>query len=289
MSQMTDQPGPAATFERLLGSGQLAPWLQQLLTALHDGQDPATAARWGQRIADSLLTLRRAEGDGQLPFEVVHDWQARCVVPLMLQAAAPAGNEPASVERPASGSADGEPMGKAAMASLPRMHERAAAGERFGEADWRAAIEPALRQLYRHAYGYAEAYATARASASAYASANDFSEQGALEFADSYAKLSTDANRQSYTEANAVANAALLAAAYASGDLRAYAQTYPFALAHACAHAYANSAGQAAATEAGSPGEIGSAGGQPGPAERRQAAYTRLAGGLADSLSRILG
>ncbi|HEX8078898.1 MAG TPA: hypothetical protein VF557_01675 [Jatrophihabitans sp.] len=253
---MSDPPGGAVTFERLLASGQLPAWLPQLLMTLYDGQDPGTAAGWARRIADSL---------GQAPFEVVHDWQARTVVPLILRACEPAVPEQVT---------DQPSPDEAAGADLQRMHARAAAGERFGEADWRAAIEPALRTLYQQAYGYAEAYATARASAIAYAHANDFSESGAIQFADSYAKMSTDSNRKSYAESNAVANAAVLAAAYASGDAQAYADSYPFALVHACAHACANQADQAgdeATTQV----------------ERRQAAYTRLAEGLADSLARF--
>ena len=252
---------PAAPLDRLLASQQLPVWLPQLLMTLYDGQDPDTAAGWARRIADSL---------GQPPFEVVHDWQARTVVPLIVQACEPAAPEQATGEPKT-----GEPTtGEQAGADLQRMHARAAAGERFGEADWRVAIEPVLRTLYQQAYGYAEAYATARASALAYAHANDFSESGAIQFADSYAKLSTDSNRKSYAESNAVANAAVLAAAYASGDAQAYADSYPFALVHACAHACANQAdhaGDEATTQV----------------ERRQAAYARLAEGLADSLARF--
>lgn len=252
------------TFERLLASVQLPAWLPQLLMTLYDGQKSDTATGWARRIAGSLE---------QAPFEMVHDWQARTVVPLILQAC-----EPATTMQAISEQATGEPApGGPAGADLQRMHARSAAGERFGEADWRAAIEPALRKLYQQAYGYAEAYATARASALAYAHANDFSESGAVQFADSYARLSTESNRKSYAESNAAANAAVLAVAYASGDAQAYAESYPSALAHACAHACANQAGQPG--QAGDEATI--------QVERRRAAYTRLAEGLADSLARF--
>lgn len=281
ITQVTDPPAGSATFQRLLASEQLPAWLPQLLTTLYDGQHPDAATRWGQRVADSFE---------QAPFEVVHDWQARTVVPLILQACEPGTLEP---EAPEPGTP--EPT----SADLRQLHARAADGERFGEAEWQAAIEPVLRALYRQAYGYAEAYATARASALAYAQANDFSESGAVEFADSYAKLSTDSNRKSYTEANAVANAAVLAAAYASGDAQAYAEAYPFALVHACAHACANQAcpeSQAEpATQADRSGPAGAGVAGAGAAgdeaatraERRQAAYARLANGLAESLTRF--
>ena len=239
-------------FQQLLDSGQLPAWLLQVLSTLYDGQDPETAARWGRRIT------RRVPADGQLPFAVLHDWQARTVVPMMAAAEQPEG----VAEQPA--------------AELRRMHARAAAGNRFEVSDWRAAIEPVLHQLYRDAYGYADAYATAHASASAYAAANNFSPDGAVRFADSYAADSTEANRQSYAESNAVANAALLAVAYTSCDAQAYAETYPFALLSACTHAWANRTAPAADQE--------SAADRPA---LRQAGYARLAEGLADSLTRM--
>ncbi|MEO6504007.1 MAG: SpcZ [Jatrophihabitantaceae bacterium] len=277
---MTDQPAGAATFERLLTSGQLPPWLPQLLQTLYDGQDPDTAARWSRRVGDCLE---------QAPFEVVHDWQARTVVPLMREACDP---EPADAEPAEPESTKREPAEPAtaepADSDLREMHARAAAGKPFDEAQWRAALEPVLRTLYRRAYGYAEAYVTARASASAYARANDFSESGAVEFADSYAKLSTDSNQKSYAQSNAVANAAVLAAAYASGDARAYAEAYPFALVHACAHAYANRPNQPNQPSPAGEGDAESDGDRSTePAGLRQAAYTRMADGLADSLAGV--
>jgi hypothetical protein len=274
MVEMTDSPAGAAPLEQLLASGSMPAWLPQLLMALYDGQNPDSAARWVRQVADALR---------QVPFAVVHDWQASAVVPLMLQAC-----DPASCQ---------QDTGEPAAADLQQLHERAAAGERFDQAQWRAALEPALRELYRHAYSSAEAYATARASASAYASANNFSERGAIEFADAYAKLSTDSNRKSYAESNAIANAVVLSTAYASGDEQAYAETYPSALAHACAHAYANTANTANTADTAEqadrpqPDSGRQAGDKPTSqpttqAERLLAAYTRLADGLVDSLSR---
>lgn len=246
------------TFEQVLGSGRSPAWLPQVLGVLHDGQDPETAARWERRVVGCWSAV--------LPFTVVHDWQARTVVPMMV-AAEPAGT---AAEEPAGG-----PTATAEQPAveLQRMHARAAAGDRFEEAGWRAVLEPVLYQLYRDAYGYADAYATAHASASAYASANNFSPDGAVRFAESYAADSTEANRQSYAESNAVATAALLAAAYATHDHQAYADAYPFALLHACAHASANRA-RPAADEADR-------------AARRQATYAHLADGLADSFARM--
>jgi hypothetical protein len=247
--QMSDPPIDPAAFEQFLAAGRLPQWLPLVLTTLSDGYqaaDPGAAARWRRRIVDSVR---------QVPFTAVHDWQAGTVVPMM-----------AAADHPDAG-------------HLRQLHAQAAAGERFGEAEWRAAIEPVLRELYRQAYGYAEAYATAHASASAYASANNFSPDGAVRFADSYAADSTEANRQSYAESNAVANAAMLAAAYASGDARAYAEAYPFALLNACAHAAGNQ-------PAAGPAENSAPTSDADRAARRLAGYARLAEGLADGLAR---
>lgn len=246
--QVSDPPVGLPTFEQLLASGRLPAWLPHLLSTLYDGQEPQAAARWSRRIAECCRPS--APGNG---LAVVHDWQARTVIPLVRQACSESAGEPAD--------------------QLRRMHERAAAGDRFAEADWRAAVEPVLHELYRHAYGYADAYAAAHASASAYARANNFSTAGAVEFADSYAAQSTDANRESFAWANAIANAAVLAAAYASSADQAYAESYPFALLNACAHALANQ------TEAEDSA--------PDRAARRQAAYARLADGLVDSIVRL--
>jgi hypothetical protein len=220
---------------------QLPAWPHQVLVTLFHGQDGDTAARWARRLFEEL---RRT--DGQLAFEVVHDWFARTVVP----------------------------MASPDATRLRELHARAAAGERFGEPDWLAALEPVLHDLYRDAYDYATAYATARASASAYAKANNFSSDGAVRFADSYAADSTEANRQSYAESNAIATAAALARASATADAAALAEAYPFALLHACAHASAHRAAGAEASDRDR-------------AARRQAAYAHLADGLADSLARM--
>jgi hypothetical protein len=257
MSESPVAAGPVeqpAAFEALLAAGQLPAWLPPVLATLHAGctdAGPATSS-WAHRLAGLL-----GERGPSLPFAVVHDWQARAVVPTMAAALGPA-----------------VPAGEA-VAGLQRMHAQAAAGERFGEADWRAALEPVLRELYRLAYDYAAAYASAHASATAYARANDFSEQGAISFAESYATMSADANRDSFAEANAVANAAVLAAAYATGDSQAYAEAYPFALLQACAHACAHPVGS---TGPAAPDEHAG-----DPAGLRRQVYARLADGLADS------
>ncbi|RZU53337.1 amino acid adenylation domain-containing protein [Krasilnikovia cinnamomea] len=102
---------------------------------------------------------------------------------------------------------------------------------------WQAALEPVLRAVYHKAYGYADAWAVAHASGVSYASDNDFTEAETVEFARTYAALSTDANLAAFTAANTTANARLLADAYATGDPDALAATYPQALRNAYAAA----------------------------------------------------
>jgi hypothetical protein len=273
-SPATARSAESELFQPLLAAGRLPAWLPPVLATLYDGQDPDVAARWGRRVVESCRSAspsvagaaqskedHRTPGQAwqSPPLAVAHDWQERTVLPLIAQAC-----QQADVEQP--------------VAELRRMHARAAEGERFDEAAWRAALEPVLRELYRQAYDYAEAYATAHASASAYARANNFSPAGAVSFADSYATSSTDSNRDSFAESNAVANAAVLATAYASGDPQAYAEAYPSALARACAQAWANAAGRAEPVTDGPPTD-----------RLRRLAYARLADGLADSCAARIG
>jgi hypothetical protein len=270
---VTDRPGGGATQQLLdlVPAGVDHPsWLPPVLAILFDGcgggsgvasgggSGTSAATGWLRRIGSQL----HASG-GAVPFAVVHDWQARTVVPMMLATVEPAGSaEPCEASD--------------SMATLQRLHARAVAGEPAECSVWLEALEPALHGLYRLAYDYAGSYASAHASATAYATANNFSPDGAVSFAESYAAHSADANRQSFAEANAPVTAAALAAAYARQDDRAYAEAYPFALVRACAHAVAASG--VTAEQAGDPDQL---------RRRRQAAYQRLADGLADSLARL--
>ncbi|MFH8346411.1 SpcZ [Streptomyces sp. NPDC018045] len=229
------------------GGGPEAPgWLTQMAAALFDGQDADAAEGWARRVHGALERLA-----GQVTLGVAHDWQVRTALPAV---------ETASIRRGGTG---------AAPAALRAVHERALAGERVTESEWAAALEPALREIYRLAYAYADAFATAAANARAYAAANDYGEEKTAEFAEYYAKLNTGANARSFADAHALANSRALAAAYAGEDARAAADAYLGAYVNACALAEANR-------------EV--ADGQED--ERRRQAYGRLADGLADSLTR---
>jgi hypothetical protein len=277
---VTDRPAGEAHLQRLLdllsaGSDQplaLPSWLPPVLATLIDGCGSGAGAEpeWLRRIGGRLR-----DSGGAVPFAVVHDWQAHTVLPMLLAVL-----EASSAASASGGTGSSEGVGSSeafeAVAALQRLHGQATAGEPAEAPVWEAALRPVLHQLYRLAYDYAGSYATAHASASTYATANNFSPAGAVSFAESYAAYSAEANRQSFAESNAPATAAALAAAYAQHGSTAaevaYAEAYPFALVRACARA---STGARAAPDSDEQGGRG------------QAAYLRLADGLADSLARV--
>jgi hypothetical protein len=211
-------------------------WLAQVVTALFDSGEPAAAHDWAARIHADLVRL-----DGRVPFTVVHDWHAETVAPLLGEVC----------------------EGQAAVGAL---HALARAGSPVAEAQWTAALEPALRDLYRRAYAYDDAYRVNYDSAYRYGTANDFGEDGTREYATYYAELATGANLRAYADANAIANARACAAAFAAADPVAYAGTYPYAAARGYACAWANGGADRLA--------------------RERTAHVRLAEGLAASLGR---
>jgi hypothetical protein len=227
-------PDPAG----LAGPGGPAGWLAQVVTALFCGQEPAVASAWAMRTGPGLVRL-----GSRVPFSVVHDWHARTVIPLL-------GGVCADQE--------------AACA----LHGRALGGSRVTEAEWAAALEPALRPVYHRAYAYDQAYRVNYESAMAYGTANGFGEQGTREYAAYYAGLATGANRRAFADASAIACARACAAAFATADPVAYAGTCPYAAARAYARALAGG---------------GPDGGRGVP---EPTAYRRLADGLAASLGR---
>ncbi|MGK5518364.1 hypothetical protein ACSNN9_03315 [Micromonospora sp. URMC 107] len=212
-------------------------WLAAVLAALAEGHDPATLAAWRRRVDGELDRLA-----GRVPFRVVYDWHARVL------ASTPGGEA-------------GRMVGD--------LLRRALAGDPAGADEWRGALRPALRELYRAAYPYADARAVAYANAHAYATAHGYGPDEAVGFATHYADLSTGANAEAFADANAIANADALAGALALADAPAYAETHPAALVRAYALAAAHRAGAA-----GAPRVL-------------RAAYGRLADALAESLSRV--
>lgn len=239
----------------------MPPWLAQIAAALYCGQGGDAAKVWAREMYDGLGRL-----GGQVPFDVVHDWHARTVCPMLADTSARRGSDGVAQE------------------AVRRLHEKASAGERVEERAWGVALGPALGELYRYAYAYADAYTTASVNARAYALDNDYGEEKAAEFATMYARLNTDANARSYADANALANARALAAAFATADAKAFAEAYPFAYAHACAlaHAQRDENGQDQdAEKTCADADV--------RAERYRAACGRLGHGLAESVGRSAG
>jgi hypothetical protein len=166
---------------------------------------------WATQVAEALDTaLPRPLG-----LDVVHEWHAHAVFPLL-----------------SNGIGDAE-----VLEPLRLLHVRALEAAPPTADEWTAALEPAMRAVYRHAYPKAVAYETARANAHAYATANGYDEDGAVGFARDYAELSTEATVRSFADSNAIATARAVADAFAADDADAYARTYPYAWARACAGA----------------------------------------------------
>ncbi|MEV7320211.1 SpcZ [Streptomyces sp. NPDC093970] len=226
-------------------------WLSQVTAVLYDGQSAADARSWALRVHGELDRL-----GGWVPLSVVHDWHAHGVVPLLT--GAPAGQ-------------GGSPGPQREVADL---HRRALSGGHVGEAEWNAALVPALRDVYRLAYAYEGAFAKAFAGAHAYAIDNDYGEERADEFARTYAELNTTAGARSFADANALAHAQAMARAFAAADERDHSGSWPFALVQAYAHACAHQGGPV------------SGGATAGHDDRLRAAYRELADRFADSLSR---
>jgi len=221
-------------------------WLRQVVPALLAGDDG------GERsLLDALGRI-----DGAVPFRVVHDWHAAAVAPLAIETSGRRGGDPALHRR------------------VRDLHQRALSGAVPAQAEWLAALRPALREIYGHAYPARAAYDRAHASALTYGSvpgnaamiARHFGT--AQDYARTYAELSSTANAAAFADANTDANAAAGAAAYAAGDAEAYADAHAHGVVNACIAAHAQ--------------------GCPDPAAGRRDAHRRLAGGLAESLLRAV-
>jgi hypothetical protein len=79
-----------------------------------------------------------------------------------------------------------------------------------------------------------------------------------------------------------------LALAYARKDAHAYAEAFPFAYVNAYAHAWANAVDAARQGGVPDPNDAPDSDDAAGRAERRRAAYRRLADGLVESLGRAV-
>jgi hypothetical protein len=176
-------------------------WLAQMVPWFFDNQSFDDAKDWGSRFYAELKRL-----DGNVPFNVVHDWHANTVSPLAIEVATMRKRDVAPHE------------------AVRDLHIRALAGDLAPRDEWCQKLKPANANADAYADANAYANANANANANAYANAN----------ADAYA----DANANANANANADANA--YAYAYADANANAYADAYADANANANADAYAN-------------------------------------------------
>jgi hypothetical protein len=218
-------------------------WVSQVTDTLLEAAEEHAEADWSRRLHEESHRL-----EGRVRFSVMHDWYCTSVGPLLAEAAARRDSDAGAQE------------------TVRLLHERALAGEKVTEDTWRAALEPALREVYRLAYAYSEAYERASAAASSFAVSRGQSEAEAREYGELYAHLNTEASARVHAEANAAANAAALASAFASADAKVYASAWPGALVRAWTAAYAG--------EESEDGVL------------RREAIVRLGSGLADALER---
>src|SRR6185312_1871420 len=133
---------------------------------------------------------------GNIPFSVIHDWQANVVGPLAIDLAT---KRKRDVE---------------AHRKLQTMQQEALAGNKFSADEWR----PVLKAAFKDAYAYADAYANADADAYADADANAYADAQPTAYADA------DASAYAYPDAYADAadDAYAYAYAYANADADAY-------------------------------------------------------------------
>ncbi|MGV9560579.1 SpcZ [Streptomyces sp. NPDC003522] len=199
----------------------------------------AAAPAWPVQVAGALVEeADPTDGLGHLgaevPFAAVHLWHAGAVAELLAEAVARRGGDPAPHE------------------ALRALHERAARGETFGEDVWSAALEPALREVYRLAYPREQVRARAAAAASSFALARGWAGKDAEEYGETYARMDTEVSERVHTEANTAANTAAYALAFTTGEADEYARAWPFALVQAwiAAWAGADGAGGPAARQA---------------------------------------
>ena len=119
-------------------------FLAQMVPAFFDRQKFDDAKDWGLRFYAALDRI-----GGNVPFSVVHDWQANTVCVLGIDAAKLRNRDTAPHE------------------ALKALHERSLAGEKISADEWK----PVLKNVYAYAYAdaYAYAYAWKRLAAYAYA------------------------------------------------------------------------------------------------------------------------
>jgi len=144
-------------------------WLAQMVPGFFDCQRFEDAKDWGRRFYEQLARL-----GGDVPFNVVHDWQAHTVGPLAVELAEKRGR-------------DVEPH-----KALAEMQRKALTGQKFTADEWRPILKDAFYDIYLCRYD-ADADADANADADAYAYANAKADAYAYADANAYTNADADA------------------------------------------------------------------------------------------------
>lgn len=113
-------------------------WLARMVPWFFDRQNYDDAISWG---FDFYAELKRL--GGQVPFEVVYDWQANYVTTLAIEVSEKRG-KPTDPHK-----------------EVQELHQRALNGDRAPVKHWRRALRAAYADAYAYAYAYADAYAYA--------------------------------------------------------------------------------------------------------------------------------
>jgi hypothetical protein len=156
-------------------------WLAQMVPYFFDRQTAADAKSWGLKFYAELKRL-----NGNVPFSVIHDWQAHVVAPMAIEVATKRAR-PTDVHD-----------------AVKAIHERALAGDLAPKDEWVATLRSAYAYAYAYADANANAYADADAYAYAYADANANAYANANANANAYAYAYANANAYAYANANAV-------------------------------------------------------------------------------------
>ncbi|MFJ3667066.1 SpcZ [Streptomyces sp. NPDC090106] len=197
---------------------------------LPESLQPVPVPGWLDQVRDALTDTAGEGSDGQgsaitdVSFAALHAWHAGPVADLIAETAARHGTDMAPHE------------------AVRALHARAATGEPVDEATWSAALEPALREIYRLAYPRARVHERSASAAASFARSRGWTDAEADRYGETYAALNTEVSDRVHAEANAIANAAAYARAFAAGDPKAYAEAWPYALVRAWVAACAGSA-----------------------------------------------
>jgi hypothetical protein len=136
------------------------------------------ATAWGLSLYRELARLK-----GQVPFSVVYDWQATCVLQFWTESLKKRRFDEATMAQKLSD-----------VAAVQALHRKHLEGGAAPKAEWREALRKVYRGWRAYAYADADAYAYAYADADADAYAYADADAYAYADADAYAYADADAD-----------------------------------------------------------------------------------------------